>query len=201
MNWIVPIFFHYWGWEIWSRIIFATLKQRCNVCGSLFVFSEQSDQTDHPFNRHGSYNVSNATKQLDVTTMYKMTSTPRGIAVIINNKNFLESSGQHLSPREGTDVDRDALKKLFKKLQFKVEVFDNRTKAEIRRIAIQMATFNHSKYDAFMFAILSHGEEGLVYGTDGTISIREITSRFKHSETLAGKPKIFFFQACQGTLY
>lgn len=140
-------------------------------------------------------------KQLDVTTMYKMTSTPRGIAVIINNKNFLESTGQHLSPREGTDVDRDALKKLFKKLQFKVEVYDNRTKAEIQRIAIEMATFNHSKYDAFMFAILSHGEEGLVYGTDGTISIREITSRFKYSETLAGKPKIFFFQACQGTLY
>ena len=97
-------------------------------------------------------------------------------------------------------MDREALKKLFKKLQFKVEVYNNRTKAEIRRIAVEMATSNHSKYDAFMFAILSHGEEGLVYGTDGTISIREITSRFKHSETLAGKPKVFFFQACQGTM-
>ena len=164
------------------------------------VISEQSDQTDHLFNRHGSYNVNGAIKQLDVTTVYKMTSTPRGIALIINNKNFLESSGQHFSAREGTDVDREALKKLFKKLQFKVEVRNNLTRAEIRRIAMEMSTFDHSKYDAFVFVILTHGEEGLVYGTDGTISIRDITSRFKHSKTLAGKPKIFFFQACQGTL-
>jgi len=38
-----------------------------------------------------------------------------------------------------------------------------------------------------------------VYGTDGTISIRDIASKFKSNASLAGKPKIFFFQACQGT--
>ena len=161
---------------------------------------EQNDHVDYPF-RSGSYNVNTSPRQLDVTTMYRMNCSPRGIAVIINNKNFLESSGQHLSPRVGTDVDRDALKKLFKKLQFKVEVYNNQTKAEIRRIAMAKATFNHSMYDAFIFAILSHGEEGLVYGVDGTISIRDITSRYKHSKSLAGKPKIFFFQACQGMNY
>ena len=137
-------------------------------------------------------------RQLDTSTMYRMNRSTRGIAVIINNKDFLKSSGQHLSPRNGTDVDRDALRKLFKNLQFKVEVYNNQTKAEIRRIAVEKATFNHSIYDAFIFAILTHGEEGLVYGIDGTISIKDLTSRFKYSKSLAGKPKIFFFQACQG---
>ena len=104
-----------------------------------------------------------------------------------------------MSPRQGTDVDRDALKKLFQKLQFKVEIHNNITKREIRNIAAKMASFDHSSYDAFIFTILTHGEEGLVYGTDGTISITDITSKFKSNVSLAGKPKIFLFQACQGT--
>ncbi|XP_074616337.1 uncharacterized protein LOC141875832 [Acropora palmata] len=147
--------------------------------------------------KFGSYNLNKAAKQLNTATMYKMTSTPRGIAVIISNKNFLESSGQHFSSREGTEVDREALKRLFKILQFKVEIYNNQTKAGIRRVAVEMAAFDHSKYDAFIFAVLSHGREGVVYGTDGIISIRDITSSFTQCRSLAGKPKIFFFQACQ----
>ena len=61
-----------------------------------------------------------------------------------------------------------------------------------------MATLNHSGYDAFIFSILTHGEEGLLYGTDDTISTRDLTSVFKDATTLAGKPKMFFFQAYQG---
>ena len=164
----------------------------------LLLIAEQNDQVDHPL-RHGGYNVKPLSQgQFDPNTMYRMNCSPRGIAVIINNKNFLKSSGQHMAQRRGTDVDRDALKKLFKNLQFKVEVHNNITKAEIRRIAMEKATLDHSIYDAFIFTILTHGEEGLLYGTDGTISIKDITSRFKNTKTLAGKPKIFFFQACQG---
>ena len=127
-----------------------------------------------------------------------MSRSTRGIAVIINNKTFLESSGHHMAPRTGTDIDRDALKKLFKKLKFKPEVHNNQTTAQILRIVREKATSDHSSYDAFIFAILTHGEEGFVYGIDGTLRIREITSKFKNNKTLAGKPKIFFFQACRG---
>ena len=162
---------------------------------------EDDLDVDGLFKIYGSYNLNKASKQLNTATMYQMTSTPRGIAVIISNKNFLESSGQHFSSREGTEVDREALKRLFKMLQFKVVIYNNQTKAEIRRVAVEMAAFDHSKYDAFIFAILSHGREGVVYGTDGIISIREITSYFTQCRSLAGKPKIFFFQACQGRQY
>ena len=135
---------------------------------------------------------------VDTETIYKMSCATRGIAVIINNKNFLRSSGMDKYPRNGTDVDRDALEKLFKSLQFEVRIHNDVKKYDIRKIAKDMATFDHSGYDAFIFSILTHGEEGLLYGTDGTISTRDLISVFKDATTLAGKPKMFFFQACQG---
>lgn len=165
----------------------------------MFAFLlEKDDSIKQSFehNRSGSKPLSSMS---DGSLIYRMNRSPRGIAVIINNKTFLESSGQHLSPRQGTDVDRDGLKKLFQKLQFKVEIYNNITKREIRNITAKMASSDHSSYDAFIFTVLSHGEEGLVYGTDGTISIRDITSKFNSNSSLAGKPKIFLFQACQGT--
>ena len=125
-----------------------------------------------------------------------MAKEPRGIAVIINNKTFKEPTGQKV--REGTDKDRDALKKLFEKLLFKPEVHNNKTSAEIQEIVEEMSKRDHSEYDAFIFCILSHGEEGVVYGTDDTVPVEKITSSFKSTASLAGKPKIFFFQACQG---
>ena len=133
---------------------------------------------------------------VDTKTIYKMSRAPRGIAIIINNKNFLSSTG--MDPRNGTDVDRDALEKLFKSLKFGVKIFNDVTTDGIKQIAQVMAAFDHSDYDAFIFSILTHGKEGLLYGTDGTISIRDLTSGFKDATTLAGKPKLFFFQACQG---
>ena len=49
---------------------------------------------------------------VDTETIYKMNRATRGIAVIINNKNFLRPS--RIDTRNGTDVDRDAPDKLFK---------------------------------------------------------------------------------------
>ena len=135
---------------------------------------------------------------VDTETIYKMSRAPRGIAIIINNKNFLRSSGMDRYPRNGTDVDRDALERLFKSLKFEVRIYNDITKYQIRGIAKEMTALDHSAYDAFIFSILTHGEEGLLYGTDGTISTRDVTSAFKDATTLAGKPKMFFFQACQG---
>ena len=56
---------------------------------------------------------------------------------------------------------------------------------------------DHLKYNGIICAILSHGEEGLIYGTDGTVSIKELATIFQ-VDALHGKPKLFFIQACQG---
>ena len=55
---------------------------------------------------------------------------------------------------------------------------------------------DYSDADCFVCAILSHGEEGYVYGTNGRVSIDSIIKNFKGdaSPSLAGKPKLFFIQ-------
>jgi len=67
----------------------------------------------------------------------------------------------------------------------------------------QAATEDHSNSDCFVCVILSHGEEGLVYGTNGTVKLDRIYSIFKGevAPSLVGKPKLFFIQACRGRRY
>ena len=60
---------------------------------------------------------------------------------------------------------------------------------------------NHSKFNALVVCILSHGDEQTVYGVDeNKIPIRNLTANFHSSKcrSLAGKPKLFFIQARQG---
>lgn len=55
--------------------------------------------------------------------------------------------------------------------------------------------------DCFVCCILSHGSSDGVYGTDKNIvSVDEIREPFNGSNcrNLAGKPKLFFIQACRG---
>ena len=60
----------------------------------------------------------------------------------------------------------------------------------------ELARIDHSGKDCLAFAILSHGDKGCVYGTDGTITIKELVDMFRGEKcpSLAGKPKIFVFQ-------
>ena len=100
-------------------------------------------------------------------------------------------------PRNGTDKDRDALKEVFSMLQFDVRVFNDQTTSQIEALLKELSSANHSSYDAVAVAILSHGEEGTIYSTDGKMDLRKISEPFR-GQNLAGKPKIFIFQACQG---
>ena len=129
--------------------------------------------------------------------MYPMTRNPRGHAFIINNKTFLRASGMEKYPRNGTDVDAEALDKLFNALHFKSVIYHNKTSEDIIAIFDQYASMDHSDYDCIICAVLTHGEEGLIYSTNGKIMIKELTTKFR-SKNLHGKPKLFFFQACQG---
>ena len=57
------------------------------------------------------------------------------------------------------------------------------------------ANQDHTLCDAFVIAILSHGEDGLIYATDCPVDLTTITSLLKGEHcTLNGKPKIFFIQ-------
>ncbi|XP_035227245.1 caspase-like [Stegodyphus dumicola] len=59
---------------------------------------------------------------------------------------------------------------------------------------------DHSKNSCFVCCVLSHGESGILYGSDGKYETERIFAPFRGDvcPTLAGKPKVFFIQACQG---
>ena len=59
-----------------------------------------------------------------------------------------------------------------------------------------MSRTDHIGNDCFIFAILSHGDDGCIYGTDGTVPIKDLVDQFRGDvcPSLAGKPKIFMFQ-------
>lgn len=127
-----------------------------------------------------------------------MSHPKRGLAIIINNKEFEKRTLQ--SMRMGSDVDVTNLEKLFTKLGFDIQVHRNKGRAEMVHILDTAAREDHSNSDCFACAILSHGDSGLVYGTDGSIDIDTLVAGFKGDKciSLAGKPKLFFIQACRG---
>ena len=137
---------------------------------------------------------------VDSDQFYDMKTFPRGKLTIINVKYFRRSSGISEYPREGTDRDAAALKELFLGLGFIVERYDNPTRSEIKEALRAAANEDYSNLSCCACALLSHGEEGVIYGTDGAMNIKDLTSLFR-TKGLAGKPKLFFFQACQGSEY
>ncbi|XP_063965866.1 caspase-3-like [Lytechinus pictus] len=133
---------------------------------------------------------------VDNDNVYKMKSRPRGIALIINNKTF-----KTMKKRSGTDVDSRNLQNVFKQLGFNVVVHNDLKGREIQGMIDQLRRHNHTGFDCFIFAILTHGIEGAVYGTDEyLVKIEDIVSQFGSDRcpTLNGKPKLFFLQACRG---
>ena len=156
-----------------------------------------SDQGDG--NQSSRFRPSTYKDGLTRDSMYPMANLPRGKAFIINNKTFLRASGMQESPRKGTDVDAEALEKLFRDLKFDTRRFNNQSSKQIIKIFDDYAAMDHSRYDCIICAILTHGEEGLIYSTDGTIMIKDLTTKFR-CKNLCGIPKLFFFQACQGKL-
>ncbi|XP_061588995.1 caspase-8-like [Cololabis saira] len=132
---------------------------------------------------------------------YRLVHNPRGLCVVFNNEDF---SGTELSRRGGTREDATALENLFSRLGFTVQIYKDFTAAEIRLQVQNLAKRNFLREDALVVCVLSHGEKGCVFGTDQKkLWLRELTEPFRSGSvpTLAGKPKLFFIQACQGSGY
>nr|QLI42792.1 caspase-3-like protein [Onchidium reevesii] len=134
-----------------------------------------------------------------VSDRYKMDHPKRGIAVIINNKDFLPQTG--MGSRTGTDVDAESMHDLLNEMSFeKIIPKKNVSVKDMKELFWDVSKYDHSRSDCFVCVILTHGEEGYVYGTDGKIPIDDLVYPFKghNCKTLAGKPKLFFIQACRG---
>lgn len=122
-----------------------------------------------------------------------------GYCVIINNKNFDHRTG--MNQRNGTDVDAGNVMNVFRKLGYNVKIYNDQTVQQILQVLTSVARDNHSRCASFVCVLLSHGDDGVFFGTDGHVAIKDLTSLFRGDRcpTLVGKPKLFFIQACRGT--
>ncbi|XP_075071757.1 caspase-7 [Mixophyes fleayi] len=130
---------------------------------------------------------------------YTMNYGRVGRCIIINNKNFAEQTG--MCTRNGTDKDAGDLFRCFRSLGFDVSVSNDMSCEEMETLLQNEAQQNHSDSACFACILLSHGEEGQIYGTDGVMAIKSLTTLFRGDKckSLVGKPKLFFIQACRGS--
>ncbi len=115
-------------------------------------------------------------------------------ALIINIVEYLDQNDK----RDGSDMDTDSLTITLRKLGYAVHVEDNLTSQEIIPNVVECAK-KDKNCDSFICCILTHGDRGVIKGSDGKLlKIENISKAINKVENLRGKPKIFFFQVCQG---
>ncbi|KAI8501662.1 luteolysis [Branchiostoma belcheri] len=132
---------------------------------------------------------------------YRMDSRPRGYALILNNKNFT-----NLPYRGGAGVDLSNITALLKGLSFEIfetDVLEDKTaKQEIEDgVRAFSQRKEHRRVDSCVVVLMSHGDEGVIYGTDDIpVQLDDIFGMFdnKNCPSLMEKPKMFFIQACRG---
>ncbi|XP_002737264.1 caspase-6-like [Saccoglossus kowalevskii] len=134
----------------------------------------------------------------DVLDAYNMNHGTRGHALIFNHENFHWSVG--MNRRAGTQIDADNLNDRFRELGFTTHVHQDVSTVRVREIIFEAARADHSNYDAFICVFLSHGDDGIIYAHDGVLRLQDLMNQFRGDvcPSLAGKPKIFFIQACRG---
>lgn len=130
---------------------------------------------------------------------YSLNYPKIGHCVIINNKNFDRNTG--MNQRNGTDVDAGNAMNVFRKLGYAVKVYNDQTVTQIIQVLTAVAHDDHSRCASFVCVMLSHGDDGVFFGTDKAVELKSLTSLFRGDRcpSLVGKPKLFFIQACRGT--
>ncbi|KAK2114967.1 Caspase-3 [Saguinus oedipus] len=106
-----------------------------------------------------------------------------------------------MASRSGTDVDAANLRETFMNLKYEVRNRNDLTCEEIVELMRNVSKEDHSIRSSFVCVLLSHGEEGIIFGTNGPVDLKKITSFFRGDccRSLTGKPKLFIIQACRGT--
>lgn len=130
--------------------------------------------------------------------VYVMEKNPRGKCIIINNISF----DHRRDKRTGADVDAEKMKSLFEKLHFKVTVYTD-IKAEDMQLVFARAKKPEEQKDAdcLVVILMSHGASGRITSKDGeSVNLSHGVYGWFNKDMcpdLAGKPKLFFIQACR----
>ncbi|XP_067930853.1 caspase-3-like [Watersipora subatra] len=137
--------------------------------------------------------------------IYRMSEGVRGRVLIFNMKTFRNSN----DTRQGSEVDYDNLRRLFKDLKFDVaktetELTDLSHEEILKEIEEETKREEHHKLGMFVLIIMSHGTDGdMITDHHGEqfslVSIRDSLSP-QRFPAMAGKPKLIIVQACSGGL-
>lgn len=154
--------------------------------------------------RSGNLTNVKSTREMLKSDAYKISKESAGILLIINQKNFHREnafvnllSEQPLRYRDGTEQDAKALKQTFKRFNYRIIEHDDVPHYEILT-TVRDAVNQCHKLDSIIICILSHGAEGIIYGSDSVgVHIDDIKKTIL-VDSLIGKPKILIIQACQG---
>ncbi|KAL2734394.1 caspase-1-like [Vespula squamosa] len=132
--------------------------------------------------------------------LYNMNYDNRGKCVIFNHTVFDED----LNKRTGTDIDAMRINDVFTKLGFEVVRYDDLIYTDLRDTISTLSSEDHSNSDCICIFVLTHGmSDNLIYAKDVPYNANYIWKPFSADlcPSLAGKPKLFFFQACKGKRY
>ncbi|KAM9380586.1 LOW QUALITY PROTEIN: caspase-8-like [Phaethornis superciliosus] len=175
----------------------ADLTRRIDAYEEKQKENESKEELHYPVPVSGHPSVQGAERQTLHLETYKMEHIPHGYCLILNNHKFKNPREN----REGTLKDGEAVKRVFQWLQFETVEYMNLEAEQMYAKVKEYSKKDHSNMDCFVCFIFSHGEKDKIKGIDGEfVNIKDLVSCFKGSNcpSLAGKPKLFFIQACQG---
>lgn len=170
----------------------------CMGNGNNTVEDQDQDQHDAQGNNRG-FQENTVAKMVTQrnATHYSMDHKYRGKVIIFNHEHFRVAG---LKSRSGTQNDCNNIYLTMKGLGFDVTVCQDLDYQEINATVIEAVNEDYSDCDCFVMIVLSHGEMGILYSRNAPYKPDVLWSPFTADRcpTLAGKPKLFFIQACQG---
>ncbi|XP_039308891.1 caspase-1 [Solenopsis invicta] len=129
---------------------------------------------------------------------YNMNHKNRGKCIIFNHEKF---DSPKFPEREGSAIDASRLETTFQYLNFDVKIHTDLTKNQITDVIEEVSQLDHTDNDCLCIIVLTHGlDDDRLVAKDTEYKFDELWKPFTADKcvTLAGKPKLFFIQACRG---
>ena len=124
-----------------------------------------------------------------------------GLAIIIANENSSDPNHQSL---RGAKRDLEKMKETFEVLRFATLPILNASKEQILASVQAAAKYEEypPSYKRIAFVFSGHGDENIIYAHDGAVDTNQVYEPLqpKNAPHLADIPKLFFVDACRGTI-
>ena len=126
--------------------------------------------------------------------IYKMDSSPKGIAIIINNYSFQNNAYPR---RTGTQKDVSLLTTLFKNIGFDVQTCINEKANAVKEfLKAKAKDKRYKECDCIAVIMMSYGDKkGVVFSDCEVVCVTDLVECLQSSPFYREKPKLFFVQA------